>query len=289
MARYSEAKLGLASAKIMVVPNGIDLARARPSHRGKYRAALRERFGFAADDVLFLNAATIQPPKAQIALVLAFAQVISQHPKSRLLLAGRAVDSAYEARLRKVIRQLDLQSAVVLAGHHAEVAPFYDAADAFVLPSLWEGWSMALTEAAACGLPLIATAVGGAAELLGEVGGELVAPPFDSITDLDLSSIGRYLNRENPAFVARLADAMARVAARGGWTLSATHDLSDRFDRKRPIAPMPTCFNAWPTAAPSRTRGVWRLHLPQTRLRPLAQRSFRPASCSHSSRRDASD
>ena len=213
VARYSEAKLGLASAKIMVVPNGIDLARARPSHRGKYRAALRERFGFAADDVLFLNAATIQPPKAQIALVLAFAQVISQHPKSRLLLAGRVVDSAYEARLRKVIRQTDLQSAVVLAGHHAEVAPFYDAADAFVLPSLWEGWSMALTEAAACGLPLIATAVGGAAELLGEVGGELVAPPFDSITDLDLSSIGRYLNRENPAFVARLADAMARVAA----------------------------------------------------------------------------
>ena len=107
-----------------------------------------------------------------------------------MLLAGRAVDSAYEARLRKVIRGLDLQSAVVLAGHHAEVAPFYDAADAFVLPSLWEGWSLALTEAAACGLPLIATAVGGAAELLGEVGGELVAPPFASITS-DSASTAR--------------------------------------------------------------------------------------------------
>ena len=282
MARYSEAKLGLSAEKIIVVPNGIDLARARPPCRGQYRTALRERFGFAADDFLFLNAATIQPPKAQIALVRAFAQVIRQHPKSRLLLAGRAVDSAYESRLRKVVRGLDLQSSVVLAGHHAEVAPFYDAADAFVLPSLWEGWSLALTEAAACGLPLIATAVGGAAELLGEVGGELVTPPFASITDLDLSSIGRYLNRETPEFVGRLAGAMARVAAQGDRTDCVRHDLSDRFDRKttyRSYAAVFQCLASGGGVAEARCQAA---ALPRTQLRPLVQRNFYPPRFHHS-------
>ena len=58
-------------------------------------------------------------------------------------------------------------------------------ADAFVLPSLWEGWSLALTEAACAGLPLVATAVGGARELIAD--GRRVAGPAAVRVDLRAS------------------------------------------------------------------------------------------------------
>ena len=145
---------------------------------------------------------------------------------------GPTADPAYEARLGTMIRRLGLETSVVLAGHQEEVARFYAAADAFVLPSLLEGWSLALTEAAVCGLPLIATAVGGAADLIGEVGGELVEPPFASIVDLDSFSLGRFMAEEDPAFVRRLADAMLCTCGRSPLCAAAALGLAERFDRR---------------------------------------------------------
>jgi glycosyltransferase involved in cell wall biosynthesis len=84
-------------------------------------------------------------------------------------------------------------------------------ADAFVLPSYWEGWSLALSEAVYTGIPVIASDVGGARELLAQTNGQLVKPPFASICDLDSHSIGSLVTREDSGYVAALAQVMNTV------------------------------------------------------------------------------
>jgi glycosyltransferase involved in cell wall biosynthesis len=127
------------------------------------------------------------------------------------VLAGPALDADYLERLKERISRLGLQDLVRLAGARDDVASLYMMADAFVLPSFWEGWSLALSEAAYVGLPLVATDVGGARDLLSETGGRLVQPPFESITDLDCGTIGRLVSDEHPQFIADLAEAMEEV------------------------------------------------------------------------------
>ena len=128
------------------------------------------------------------------------------------MIVGPASDRDYEAQLRRAIVRSGLERSVILTGHREDVARFYWMADAFVLPSYWEGWSLALTEAAYAGLPIVATDVGGARELLAEGSGRLVRPPFESISELNASSIGRLVHAEDPRFVAELAESMREVA-----------------------------------------------------------------------------
>jgi Glycosyltransferase len=72
---------------------------------------------------------------------------------------------------------LGLDRSVIFTGSTTDTAPYLRAADAFVLPSRTEGMPVALLEAMACGLPCIATRVGGSAELIDdEQNGRLIAP-----------------------------------------------------------------------------------------------------------------
>ena len=110
--------------------------------------------------------------------------------------------------MKETIARHGLEKAVVLAGHRDDAARFYAAADAFVLPSLCEGWSLALAEAIAAGLPVVATSVGSAPDLLPRIGGRLIRPPFGDITNLDFVNLGKYTAKEDPIFVAELAAAL---------------------------------------------------------------------------------
>jgi glycosyltransferase involved in cell wall biosynthesis len=212
VARYSDCAMGLSASRMIVVPNGIDgsrLERARGLPPGRLRAEL----GLSGDSYVFLNVASIHATKAQDALVMAFASVLETHPHARLLIVGPASDRAYETRLRRLIARLGLDSSVILTGQRDDIARFYWMADAFVLPSYWEGWSLALTEAVYAGLPIVATDVGGARELLAEGPGRLVKPPFESISDLSFRTIGRLVHGQDPPFITRLAESMRDVTS----------------------------------------------------------------------------
>ena len=107
-----------------------------------------------------------------------------------------------------MILHLNVERHVVLTGQRHDVARFYWMADAFVLPSFWEGWSLALTEAVYAGLPALATEVGGARELLARTGGRLIKPPFSSICELNSGTIAELVQSEDEGFVSRMAQAM---------------------------------------------------------------------------------
>ncbi|MHB1556758.1 MAG: glycosyltransferase [Isosphaeraceae bacterium] len=218
VARYCDRRLGLDVDKMVIVPNGVDVGRLDAARR-EQPGRLRSELGLADDDFVFLNVASIHATKAQKLLMRAMATVVAEFPRARLVLAGSASDPEYERQLRGRIAELGLERHVVLAGQRADVGRFYWMADAFVLPSYWEGWSLALTEAACTGLPLVASDVGGARETLAIGTGRLVRPPFATIGELDSGTISDLVRGEDSRYIDDLAAAM-RETARAGSRVS---------------------------------------------------------------------
>jgi glycosyltransferase involved in cell wall biosynthesis len=231
VAYYSDVKLGLPPEKMLICPNGIDASRFEECPAPREREETRAAMGFGPNDFVFLNVGTIQPTKAQIELVHAFERVIERHSDAKLMILGRSVDPKHLAELEWHIDRLHLNRDVVLGGHREDVESYYWAADALVLPSLWEGWSLAMIEAACAGLPIVATNVGGALEMFDDVAGNLIAPPFESITDLEESTIWDYLKKNDPTFIGDLAKAMISICADRPRTLR-TESIRRKFDRK---------------------------------------------------------
>ncbi len=209
-AHYSDVKLGLPVEKMILVPNGVDVAGIDAVRQGA-RAAVRAELGLADEDFLFLNVGSLHAIKCQATLVNAFSQVVRECPEAKLVFAGRGMDAAYTEQVKAAISSHALEESVILAGHREDVARFYWAADAFILPSLCEGWSLALAEALAAGLPIIATRVGSAPDILPRIGGRLIRPPFGDITNLDYVSLAYHSTNEDPQFVRDITAAMQDV------------------------------------------------------------------------------
>jgi glycosyltransferase involved in cell wall biosynthesis len=206
---YLDLRLGLDVAKALVIENGIA---ETPAAGPATRAAARGEFGVADEEPLFLMVASIQPAKAHRAAAHAFAAVRTALPGARLLCVGAEMHPILAVELRRDLEQLGLREAVVLAGHRDDLSACHAAADAFVLPSYWEGCSLSVWEAVAAGLPLVLSDVGAAAEQLRWGHGELVSPPFADVFTLDAANLQDVVGPIDAEYVARLAAAMVRAA-----------------------------------------------------------------------------
>jgi glycosyltransferase involved in cell wall biosynthesis len=82
--------------------------------------------------------------------------------------------------LRALARNCACEASVVFAGEHENVIPFFNAMDIFAFPSVVEGLGMALIEAMACGLPVVASKVGGVPEVVTHGLNGILVPPRDS-------------------------------------------------------------------------------------------------------------
>jgi glycosyltransferase involved in cell wall biosynthesis len=233
VARYCDGFLGLAVPRMLVIPNGVD-TRKLDAARGTSPVDLRRDCGLDERDFVFLNVASVHGTKAQILLVEAMAEVSKAHPRARLVLVGAAVDIDYLARLKVRIRRLGLERRILVAGHREDVARFYGMANVFVLPSFWEGWSLSLSEAVCAGLPVIASDVGGARELLSQTGDILLKPPYESICDLNRSAIGTIVKNEHSKYMNALCDAMKAACAANPPRRNSAH-LRDSLSLRRMV------------------------------------------------------
>jgi glycosyltransferase involved in cell wall biosynthesis len=178
---------GVPADRIIPLPNAVDIERFRPplpsppyplSQDGRggqgERAELRRQLGLG-DDFTFVFAGRLHRHKGLFHLLQAWAG-LRHEPRIRLLLVGG--DSPVmgcEAELKDLAASKGLLETVRFVGKADQVERYLKAADCFVLPSEREGFSIALLEAMASGLPAIATATSGTPELIhpGETG-ELV-------------------------------------------------------------------------------------------------------------------
>ena len=156
------------SEKLIHVPNGI---RLDPERSGDVRERVRRELGLG-DTFTFLNVARLHPDKDQETLLAAFASVVRNGP-ARLLIAG---DGPLRDQLEALRRDLGLVHAVQFLGDRADVSDLLLAADGFVLSSATEGLPVALLEACAARLPVVATAVGDLAEVLSPDGSDALVP-----------------------------------------------------------------------------------------------------------------
>ena len=161
-----EAKIPDAQGKVHVIDSGVDLARFR--HRDA--APLREELGWEGEGPFYLCVGTLDERKNVVRLADAFAG-----------LDGGSLVFAGDGPLRV---ELDRRDRVLLLGRvsHSRVAALIAASDIVCQPSLIEPFGQAVLEALACERPVVATRIGGPAELLTPETGVLVDPgSVDSI------------------------------------------------------------------------------------------------------------
>jgi glycosyltransferase involved in cell wall biosynthesis len=148
-------------ASITVIPHGIDSAKF-PMGDPESRKKSRSELGLAPDALVVLYVGRLEDPKNEAWLLDLAAQTRGKLPKLRMLLAG---DGPNEASLRARISEEKLEDRVTLLGRR-DPLPLYHAADAVLLPSAREGFSLACAEAMCTGLPVLRTATSGTQELI---------------------------------------------------------------------------------------------------------------------------
>lgn len=154
------------SARVRVIYNGVDVRRFAPEPAP---APTRAR-------PTAVVAAHVYPLKDIETLVRAAAVARARVPDLLVLVYGSLdIDPPYVARCRALVRELGLDDTVRLAGFHAEPTALYHEGDVCVLSSVSEGFPYTVIEAMACGVPCVATDVGGVREAVGDTG--LVVPP----------------------------------------------------------------------------------------------------------------
>jgi len=164
--------LGVPAGRVDVVPNGVHHTRFRPLPPSQVEAFRREKH-LPERFVLYLG--TLEPRKNLVALIEAFARLRAVRPRPVLVMAGGK--GWYYQEIFKRVEELDLVDAVHFTGYvpDDEVPLWYNAATAFVYPSLYEGFGLPLLEAMACGTPVIGSAASCIPEVVGDAG-SLVAP-----------------------------------------------------------------------------------------------------------------
>jgi glycosyltransferase involved in cell wall biosynthesis len=164
-------RLGVAPRhKFQVIPLGLDLDRLTQLGDDVRRRG-RAELDLGADDVAAVFMGRLVPIKRVDRLIDALATVRSLGVPLVLIVVG---GGELEDSLRAQAQALGVGDAIRFAGYRADVAPMLAAADLAVLSSANEGTPVALIESAAAGLPLVATDVGGVAEVVVEGTGSLI-------------------------------------------------------------------------------------------------------------------
>jgi glycosyltransferase involved in cell wall biosynthesis len=167
-------------SKLIVLPNGVDVNVCRPDPT--VRKSVRLELGLDRE-FLWLAAGRLEPVKDYPTLLAAMAQVPEP---ARLIVAGAG---PLQNELIKLAQELGLDDRVRFLGFQPDIKRWMQAADGFVLSSRWEGLPMGLLEAAACGLPAVATCVPGTPEVVidGQTG--WLTPAGDS------TALGEFMTR----------------------------------------------------------------------------------------------
>lgn len=151
---------------VYVIHNGIDVGFWEVDH------------GRVSDGKKIISVGAIRKEKGHDVLIRAFRQVVNRFPDASLTIVG---DGSYSGVCEKLIDDLGLRSSVKITGwrERADIRDLLESADIFAFPSRQEAFGLALVEAMASGLPVVASNVGGIPEVTKGTGAYLVEPEND--------------------------------------------------------------------------------------------------------------
>lgn len=164
---------GIQSEHISVIPNGIDLPLKTKSDKKEY-VQLRQSLGVTQEDLMVLSVGSLSKPKGHEFLLEAIPDILESHPNTVFTFAG---EGQLREELETRVKELRITEATRFLGTRSDIPDLLKIADYFVLPSLWEGLPLALLEAMATGIPVVATKVGGIGEIIRDGYNGLLVPP----------------------------------------------------------------------------------------------------------------
>jgi glycosyltransferase involved in cell wall biosynthesis len=172
LSRYLVEEVGIPEERVRVIVNGVDSDRFAPAARDM---VVRRTLGVEDDRVVIGCVARLHPDKDHATLVRAFSDMCAsdQEIHAHLVIIG---EGETRPAIESLVREAALEGRVTLLGDRSDIDRLMPQLDVFALTSRTEGLPMVPLEAMACGLPCVATAIGGIPDLLQGGGGELVDP-----------------------------------------------------------------------------------------------------------------
>ncbi|MCD6309861.1 MAG: glycosyltransferase family 4 protein [Candidatus Eremiobacteraeota bacterium] len=184
------------TSEVEVIPNPVDLS----SFGNADGKPVREKYGISRDEKLLIYVGRLGKEKSLPELFRAFKEIQETYPSSKLMIVG---EGPYKEPLEEDIKNLELDKKIILTGRvePGEIPPYYAAADIYVMTSTSEVKPLALLEAMASGLPVIAVKGPGATDTItnGE-DGILVDGPEDDF----VSAVINFLN--NPELTKKMGN-----------------------------------------------------------------------------------
>ena len=156
---YQNAKK-MRAGKVVYIP-GIGVNTEEIRNTIVDRNVIRKEFGFSDTDFVFMSTGQISIRKNHELVIRALSKISDE--KVKYLIVGFGEE---EERLKRIVMDLQLNERVVFAGYRGDVKELLHAVDAFAFPSLQEGLPVALMEAMAAGLPVVASRIRGNVDLI---------------------------------------------------------------------------------------------------------------------------
>jgi glycosyltransferase involved in cell wall biosynthesis len=145
-----------------IIRYGINSGEFRAEGR---RQAARDSLGLNATDLVVGMVACFKPQKSPLDFIKIAGTIKADFPNLKFILVG---DGALRKKVYALIKKLNLEGQVILAGWRKDIPLILSALDIFVLTSLWEGLPIVVLESMAAGVPVVATDTGGIREIVEE-------------------------------------------------------------------------------------------------------------------------
>jgi glycosyltransferase involved in cell wall biosynthesis len=180
-ARRFHIAQGMDAERVITLYNGVDCERFMPRSRNESR---RRELGLSLEDFLILNVGQIGLRKGQGVLADAAVMLAGRLPNAHYLIAGQRCSDKresweFEANIIAKLQSIGEGNSLHLLGYRDDMPELMNAADVLVHPAKQEPLGRVLLEAAASGLPIIATDVGGTREILRDRESAILVPPGD--------------------------------------------------------------------------------------------------------------
>jgi sugar transferase (PEP-CTERM/EpsH1 system associated) len=225
--RYLESAIGIPSARIEQIYNGVDTQRFAPAPSA--RSSI-DGCPFTASELFLVGTVgRMEAVKNQVALAEAFVRAVQSRPRGRNLRLVMIGDGPLRAEVKMVLDRAGLRDLAWLPGERADVADVLRGLDCFVLPSLAEGISNTILEAMACALPVVATKVGGNPELVDDGSSGRLVPSQD--TKAMAAAIMQYF--DDPAMARRHGGAARSAVVRRFSLDRMVHEYRTLYDGLR--------------------------------------------------------
>jgi glycosyltransferase involved in cell wall biosynthesis len=210
VASFFKYRFNIDESRMRVIPDGINVERFSKEDILEKRSFTD--LGIDEEDFIFLHVGALTPAKMHNLLVAAMKEISRIYSKIKLISIGPELDTEYSHFIQKKIEELHLGQHLKLIGFVEDLSPYYQFANAFLLPSLIEGWGIVTLEAMYHGLPLILTKVGGAEELIEDQDiGILIENCCQEIFQITGSDLDYYSHLDSPKNAPELIEAMLNL------------------------------------------------------------------------------